>query len=298
MKSLAIIDAHHHLWDLSRVNYPWLGEADKTAFFGDYSALERNYLFSDYLADNQHQDVVKTVHLQADAAPSDALAETRWLTEVANRSGGLPHAIVAYADFSQPDVESVLEAHCAYDRVRGVRQILNFHESPRLSYTPSNYLEDETWRSNFPLLAKFGLSFDLQIYYQQMQRAAQLAAEHPDIQFILNHTGMPVERDVRGIEGWREGMMALAECPNVAVKISGLGMTDPRWTTKRIEPFVLETIAIFGVERCMFGSNFPVDGLFSSYDALFDAYRAIVSDFSAPEQSMLFQNNAERFYRI
>jgi predicted TIM-barrel fold metal-dependent hydrolase len=148
------------------------------------------------------------------------------------------------------------------------------------------------------LLSQFNLSFDMQLYYQQMEQAARLAMRYERTLIIVNHTGMPVERDKQGIEGWRTGMKALASCPNIVVKISGLGMTDPEWTTESIRPFVLEAIDIFGANRCMFASNFPVASLFSSYDRLFDAYGAIVNDFSAAEQSMLFHDNAERYYRI
>ena len=295
---MAIIDPHHHLWDLSRLNYPWLGAADKTTFFGDYSALAKSYLAVDYLANSDQQKLTASVHIQAEADPSDPVAETRWLSEVAEQSGTVPSAIVAYADFTRPDIAAILEAHCHFDRVRGIRQILNYHPDSGLSYTDENLLDNESWHSNFSLLKKFELSFDMQIYYQQMAQAAQLADTHPAIQIILNHTGMPVERDASGIEGWRQGMARLAQCPNVAVKISGLGMCDPRWSIGSIRPFVLDTIDRFGVERCMFASNFPVDRLFSSYEHLYDAYRTIISPFSSAQQHRLLHDNAAGFYRI
>ena len=295
---MPIIDPHHHLWDLCRLNYPWLDEADKTTFFGDYSALAKNYLAADYLADSARQELAASVHIQAEADPSDPVAETRWLSEVAEQSGTVPNAIVAYADFTRPDIETVLEKHCRFDRVRGIRQILNYHQDSGLSYTDENLLSNDSWLSKFPLLEKFKLSFDMQIYYQQMEQAAQLADAHPGIQIILNHTGMPVERDAAGLAGWRQGMTRLAQCPNVAVKISGLGMCDPRWSIDSIRPFILDTIDRFGVERCMFASNFPVDNLFSSYERLYGAYRTIISGFSATQQSRLLHDNAAGYYRI
>lgn len=300
---MAIIDPHHHLWDLSRLNYPWLLESDKTTFFGDYSALAKNYAPADFLADSGPQELVASVHIQAEVDPADPVAETRWLSELAQQSGSssrstIPSAIVAYADFTRPDIEAVLTAHCHFDQVRGVRQILNYHQNDKLTYTGENLLENKRWLGNFPLLDKFDLCFDMQIYYQQMPLAAQLAEQHPTIQIILNHTGMPVERDAEGLEGWREGMIRLAQCPNVAVKISGLGMCDPNWTVESIRPFVTGTIDYFGVERCMFASNFPVDGLFSSYLHLYNAYREITSDFSNAQKNQLFHDNAARYYQL
>jgi len=294
---MKIIDPHHHLWDRSKISYPWLEEEDKSAFFGSYAPLDRNYLVEDYLADTHKQSLEASVHLQAESDHQDPLAETRWLSKVAAEHG-LPTAIVAYADFSRDDIQAMLEQHCEFERVRGIRQILNYHDDPALTYTDTNLLEDEKWLANFGLLARYGWSFDLQIYYQQMKLAARLASRHDDIQFILNHTGMPVERSEEGLEGWWSGMRTLASCDNVAVKISGLGMTDPEWTTTRIQPFVLETIELFGIERCMFASNFPVDSLFSDYDTLYRAYRDITSDFSDGERSQLFRDNAARFYRL
>ena len=299
---MAIIDPHHHLWDLSRLSYPWLNEADKTTFFGDYSALAKNYHPADFVSDSNRQQLVGSVHIQAEADPLDPVAETRWLSDLAQQASdgqcAVPTAIVAFADFTRSDIDAVLASHCRFDRVRGIRQILNFHTDPTLTYTDANLLENTRWLENFSLLEKYRLSFDLQIYYQQMSQAAQLAERHPGIQIILNHTGMPVERGSAAIEGWREGMARLAQCPNVAVKISGLGMCDPAWNVETIRPFVIDTIDRFGVERCMFASNFPVDSLFSTYDRLYDAYRQITSGFSSVQKNRLFHDNAAHIYRL
>lgn len=295
-----VIDAHHHLWDLGELRYPWLEDAEGEAIFGDYSAIRRSYPLEEFLADCSKQGVVKSVHVQAEVDPRDPVTETRWLQAIADRpgSGGFPHAIVAFADLTRNDVEPVLAEHRASPNLRGIRQILNYHADPRLSYTERDLLEDEGFRRNFKLLRRYDLSFDLQLYYPQMDRAAELARENADLQIILNHTGMPVERDEAGLAGWRAGMRRLAECENVAVKISGLGMCDPAWTQESIRPFVLEVIDLFGVERSMFASNFPVDKIFSDYDRLFEAFKAITVDCSQDERGRLFCDNAARCYRI
>lgn len=295
-----MIDAHHHLWELGTLHYPWLADPGGRAFFGDIGPLRRDYPLAAYLEDCRGRGVEKSVHVQAEVDPRDPVAETRWLQAVAERpeSGGFPHAIVAFADLTRDDAERVLEAHRAAPNLRGIRQILNWHPDPRLSYTDRNLLEDADWWKRFALLGRYDLSFDLQLYPAQMVLGARLADEHPATTLILNHTGMPVERDAAGLATWRDGMRRLARCANVAVKISGLGMCDPAWSVASIRPFVLDTLEWFGTERCMFASNFPVDKLFGGYDRLFDAFESIVAGVSPAQRDALFHGNAARYYRL
>lgn len=266
--------------------------------WGDTRSLQRNYLVADLLADAAGLGLEKSVHVQANFDPENPVAETGWLEKVAN-ANGFPHAIVAFADFSSDEVQAQLEGHAAASpRVRGVRQVLNRHSDPSLNRAPKDYLADERWQANLGLLERYGWSFDAQVYWQQMAALAKLAARHPRIQFILDHAGMPVERDAAGLEGWRRGMQALAACPNVAVKLCGYGMVDNRWTEDSIRPFVLQPIEWFGPERCMFGSNFPVDRLMSGYARLWNAYRSVTADHSPGERDLLFRGTATRVYRL
>lgn len=295
-----IVDPHHHLWDHGRNLYPWLRGEMHDRGWGDTRPLQRNYLIPDLLADAARQGLQKSVHVQANFDPADPVGETVWLEEVAAdpASRGFPHGIVAFADFSAPTVQSVLEGHARYPRMRGVRQVLNRHADPKLNRAPKDYLADETWQANLGKLRRYGWSFDVQVYWQQMRSVAGLAQRYADVQFVLDHTGMPAERDVQGLEGWRSGMRQLAACPNVAVKLCGYGMIDIRWTTESIRPFVLQPIEWFGPQRCMFASNFPVERLMASYDRLWNAYREITSDFSEDERQQLFRSTAEKIYRI
>ena len=148
------------------------------------------------------------------------------------------------------------------------------------------------------MLARHGLSFDLQTPWWHLAEAAALARDFPDTQIILNHTGLPSDRSEQGLAGWREAMRVLAEQPNVACKISGLGQPGQPWTVASNGRVVLDTIEIFGVDRCMFASNFPVDSLVADFDTIFDGFKTIVAGFSAAEQAALFQGNAQRFYRL
>jgi predicted TIM-barrel fold metal-dependent hydrolase len=244
--------------------------------------------------------VLKVVHVDANHDPADPVEETRWLQHVADNEGhGMPNAIVAGADLSAENAQEILEAHAAFKNTRGIRQILNVHANPLYDYVSRHYMREPQWRKNFALLKTHSLSFDLQLYPSQMFEAAALAQEHPDTQFIVNHAGMFVDRaSVDGFRAWRDGMRALAACPNVAVKISGLAMFDHQWSVESFRPYVLETIDTFGCKRAMFASNFPVDRLFATYERLWNAYASIVKDLSDTEIDALFKSNAERIYRI
>ena len=286
-----IVDAHHHLWNLRRNRYPWLQtEPDPEAMIGDYSRIRRDYLVSDFVADCEPAGVVRSVHVQAEWDPGDPVGETRWLQQVADQHG-FPHGIVAAARLEDPGVDEMLEAHSAFDNMRGIRQMLDRGKGLHLIGEPD-------WERGLARLPAYGLSFDLQINPDQLLASAALAGRHPDLLFVLNHCGMPQERTTDGFELWRTGLRRLAEQPNVTAKVSGLGMFDHTWSVDSIRPYVEEMLGVFGVERCLFGSNFPVDRLYSSYPALVEAYRVLVDGLSAGEQRAFFYENAVRVYRL
>jgi|ETNmetMinimDraft_22_1059887.scaffolds.fasta_scaffold00144_13 predicted TIM-barrel fold metal-dependent hydrolase len=297
---MKIIDAHHHFWSVGSGNYDWLKIGDVEMLWGTPTDLPRDYFPETLKKDAGSWQLAKSVHVQCGFDPNNPSGETEWLQSLADREGtdGFPQAIVAYADFSSANIEEVLSQHCAYRNIRGIRQILNRHQNPRWNMAERDYLKDAHWRRNFGLLRKHDLSFDLQIYYQQADDAISLAQENSDTLFILNHAGMPADRDPADIAAWRAAMQRLAECPNMVAKISGLGMCDRTWTVESIRPFVTDMISAFGIERCLFGSNFPVDSLFSDYQTVWHAYDAITKDFSDDERALLYHDNAERYYRI
>ena len=295
-----IVDSHHHLWDLGLHHYPMLAGPMHDRGWGDWSALRRNYLPQDLLADAQGQQLVKSVHVQANIDAADPVKETSWLAALAAdpRCKGIPTAVVAYVNFSWPDVHDWLDRHAAYPQMRGIRQVLNRHDDPVLNRADRDYLEDEAWGRNIGILREYGWSFDVQVYYHQMPAVGALARRYPDLQFILDHAGMPAERSPQAIEGWRREMKRLAQSPNICVKLSGYGMMDLHWTVESLRPYVLQPIEWFGPERAMFGSNFPVDRLMATYDRLWSAYRDLIRDFSQDEQRALLRGTAERIYRI
>lgn len=292
-----MIDTHFHLWDLTENYYPWLTDKVQPRIIGEYAAIRRNYLVADFLADAAGSRVTKGVHIQAEHDPADPVRETRWLQQVADApaSQGFPHGIVAFANMSAANAAEVIEAHCEYRNVRGVRQLLMQH---RIDPTAADPLSSRLFRHNMRLLQRHGLSFDLQLLPTDMHFGATIAADNSDVRFALTHTGLPMQTTDAFLATWRSGMKALAVCPNVSVKISGFGFMDRQWTAASIRPLILEAIDIFGIDRCMFGSNFPVDGMTRSYLAYWAAFEAATKECSASDRKKLFSSNAELFYRI
>jgi predicted TIM-barrel fold metal-dependent hydrolase len=302
MEQDGIVDPHFHLWEPSRHPYPWLTDKPSPIrVAGDPAPIAGDYLVADYLAETAAQNVIKAVHVDAGWDYADPVAETRWLQAIADDpiSRGFPHGIVARASLDAPDAETVLAAHSRHPNLRGIRQIANWHPNLDKTYVQRHdLLSDPAFRRGFALLDRWGLSFDLQCYPSQFDQALRLADDFPATSIILNHAGMPVDRDPAALRLWRDGLRGLARRPNVTVKISGLGMLDWTWTTASIRPFVRDCLDAFGPDRAMFASNFPVDRLYSSCDRLYDAFHEIVSDLPAPERRALFRDNAIRVYRL
>lgn len=284
---LPAIDAHHHLWDLRANRYPWLQDEPPGAFrYGDTRALRKNYLPADFLADARPCGVTNSVHVEAEWDPADPIGETRWIHTIAERHG-LPDACVAQAWLDRDDADAVLAAQAAFALVRGVRH------KPK-----PGAMRTERWRRGYALLERHGLHFELQAPWSELYDAADLASAFPRTTLVLNHTGLPADRSEEGLAGWRAAMRALAECPNTLVKISGLGIKGKPWRVADQAGVVLDAIAIFGASRCMFASNFPVDGLVGSYATIMNGFREIVARLPQAEQRALFRDNAQRAYRI
>ena len=182
--------------------------------------------------------------------------------------------------------------------MRGVRQIVGREPEEDRVTGSGRLLEDEQWQRGLGLLSRLGLSFDLQLIPPQLPVVARILERHPDLAVALCHCGSPWDRSPEGLDAWRNGLRSLARLPNVHCKISGLGMFDHRWTTESIRPIVLDVLEIFGVERCMLGSNFPVDKLYGDYVNLWAAYASITATLTAAERRSLYAENARRFYRL
>lgn len=295
-----IIDAHHHLWDLTALHYPWLDDAIVEDFmFGDYSRLRRNYGPADYRKDASGFRIVATVHCEAEADRSDPLAETRWISAQHDRDG-CPDAIVAWADFGSADLAGMLDAHLAFPLVRGIRC------KPRLSAPQPGRVIDDTdgdfgnpvWRDGLALCQRRGLSWDLRVPWPYLEAAAQVSARCDAGPIILNHCGLPWDRSPDAMATWRRGMQALGRLPHVFVKLSELGLRDESWSLARNLPVLREVLDIFGPSRCLFASNFPVAGLRVDFGSWVGAVATALENFSADERADVFWRNARGVYRI
>lgn len=290
MTKKEFVDPHVHFYDMQHpelVYEHWQpGVPHPTLGWQIQKLAERNYLAEDYIAETRDANVVKAVHVQAAIGSKDPVKETEWLQEAAERTG-FPHGIVGYADLKDPDVESILAAHCEFPNMRGIRD-----------FSYGNYLAELDFHKGFALLEKYDLISCMGVKWPDMAKLRNLASKFPNIIIVIDHAGFPEERNEEYFVQWSLALSVAAEADNIYCKISGLGMGDHSWTVDSIRPYVLECIEAFGVERCFFASNWPVDWLWSSYNAVVDAYTTIVKDFTLNEQRALFSKNAETIHRI
>lgn len=294
MRDIPFIDAHVHLWRLDRLRYPWLTPPfTDDGPNGSVEPIARDYLPADYRAEAANWNLAGYVHVEAGAHPADAVAETRWLDLL---EGG-PDALVAFAALDDPDLGSLLDAHARSGKLRGVRHIVNWHVDPRRTYTPRDVTGDENWQRGFALLARRGLSFDLQCYPGQMPGLARLIERHPDVPVVIDHLGMPLPGKGERAE-WRAGLAALAALPNTAIKISGFGFHKRAWTAVDARPPILAAIDLFGPNRVMAASDFPTDRLFGSFDHTLSAYAEAIQDLTTVERSAVWGGNARTFYHL
>jgi predicted TIM-barrel fold metal-dependent hydrolase len=287
--AIPFIDTHFHLHTLMHptLRYAWLERDAIHPVLGPiYSIKPPQYGIEDYIAEIRFANVPKAVHVQAAVGTPDPVDETAWLQEMADRHG-YPQGIVAEVHLERPDAEAVIERHLAYRNVRGVRD-----------FGPGDYLVNPDWQRGFRLLGKHGLVSCVDTRPERAAKLAALARSAPDVTVCVDHCAFPQKRDEDYFRMWQDAMRTLAAVPSIHMKVSGLGMCDPRWTVESIRPYVLSSIEIFGPERIVFGTNWPVDRMFSSYSDLIDAYATIIAGFSRDEQTAMFSRNAETLFRI
>jgi predicted TIM-barrel fold metal-dependent hydrolase len=282
-------DTHVHFHDFSHpgLRWDWLTADAVDPELGNYDAIKaRRYIAEDFLAETRFRNVGHVVHVQAAIGSADPVAETQWLQESADRCG-VPHGIVAYTDLAAADCAETLAGHARFSNLRGIRD---------LRY--DGYLADEAWQQGFARLADYGLVFCDDPLVEHMAALAALAKRYPDITICIDHAGYPRERGTAYFRLWRAEMKRLADCENTVVKISGLGMGDHRWSPGSIRPWVLACIELWGTDRAFFGTNWPVDRLYSSYCDVIDAYGQVIEDFADAEIAALWSGTADRVFGL
>lgn len=302
---MELCDPHCHYWDLS---------ADSLS--GHKKPHRTNYYLEDYLRDMKLTGFVLKNAVFVEAISDDPAKEVNWVTSVVSNRAiegneDIGHKIVAYADLSAATEEvcSVLDAYRKNPLVTGIRQIVNHHPTvPRLTWPKVHceYLKNEAWRRNFPLLAKYNYSFDLQLNPHQIQDALPIIRENPEVVVIVDHLnsihlGQGEAEDLRNLQYWREGLAQLAKLPNVFMKLSMLPFVIPPKDgvfESQVKELVLETIGLFTTKRCMFASNYPVDKEQIGPKELYSQFCAFVENFTVDEKCDLFYNTARNVYKM
>ncbi len=291
-----IIDAHHHIW--RQTDLPWLLGPTQPRIFGPYDDIKRDYPIEEYLDDIKGSGIVKSVYVQANWAPNWFADEAAWVQETAERSGW-PHGIVAYCDMTQDDARRDLDRLAQYPLMRGIRQQLHWHENPlyRFAKTP-DLARDPNVQKNVARLADYGWVFDLQVFTGQMDSACDLVDACPAVTFVLQHAGMLEDLSDEGRAAWRKAMKQLAKRENAVTKLSAFGTFIHDNDPAHIEWMVGETVKIFGAERCLFGSNFPIEKLWTTYRKLTNAFLKAADGMSAARRKAIFHDTASRVYRL
>ena len=291
------VDAHHHLWQLDRFPYEWLAPRSAPRPFGDHGALKRDYLLADYLTDIAGTGITGSVFVEANAG-AHAAREIEWVEEIAAQSR-LPSVAVGHVDLRRADVALVLSEFQRSSRMRGVRMSLCWDERPQWRFIerPDVMLTDE-FRAGLAILTRQDLVFDALVMPGQLSQLAQLASGNPDQSIVIDHLGTPWFDTIRDQEAWQTGMRECARCMNVAVKISGLWTLDRKWRPEFIHGPVRFVLEAFGTDRCLWGSNLPVEKIMCPINEQIGNLDEVLADLSENEKNQVFRDTAMRVYRI
>lgn len=290
-----IIDTHVHFWDMATpdegMQWVWLEKDFLHPILGDIDGMKSvKYDINNVFAESRFADVSGFVHVQAAIGSDDPVKETAWLTRM-RADAPVPFTIVAHVDLGSDDALRQLDGHGQSPYFVGVR---DFASEPMLASGEINPVYEESLK----VLTQRGLAFDLDCEWMNMGAALELAHRHPELQIVLEHIGFPRSRDDAYFASWRDAITGLAAAENVTCKISGLGMTDPQFTAESLKRWVDSCVEAFWPQRCVLGSNWPVDRLYSSYDVIMDLYREYISHLSDAEQAMVLSENAARIFKL
>ena len=296
---IKIIDAHHHFWDLNTNYYPFLSdEIDENFFLGNYKSIRNNYLPFDYIKDSKNHNVIGTIHCEAEWDRNDQVGETKWLEKL-SKNNKFPNAIVGHAWFHKKNSEAIIAEQASFDLVKGIRsKPITKTSINSKEYIYEGSMQDFTWRNGLKLLQKYNLNYDLRIPSWHLEEAIEIVRLIPNTKVIINHAGFPWNRTDEGMNYWRKGVKLMSLEPNTFIKLSEFGVKGKAWNYSQNEKIIHELIDLFGPQRCMFASNFPVSKIKISFDHLYKSYKQIVKNFSDDEKKWLFSKTAMKVYDI
>jgi predicted TIM-barrel fold metal-dependent hydrolase len=297
--ALPIIDAHHHYWDPVANYHPWLRDEPMIPFrYGDYTSIRAPFMPEHYAAISNKFNVVATVTMEGEFDEGNLVAESAWMTRVA-KAHGAPAAHVARAILHRPDAHEVIAGHAQFPIVRAIRHKPVSADAPdRTEPATPGSMSDPDWQRGYAALAKHGLHFELQAPWWHVDELIDLVARFPDTPVVINHCFMPVDRSPEALIAWRQAIHRAAQAPGITIKISGIGISGKAWVLEDQRPIIDGCIEAFGPDRCLFASNFPVDGLVGSFSDIYSGFLAATADFPLADRTAMFHDNAIRVYRL
>ncbi len=279
---MAVIDAHHHLWERQRFSYPWLRTVP---------ALDRDCRLPEYETAARAAGVTQSVFVQADALPEHGLQEARWALSLA-ADGGPIAGVIAWAPIELPELPQYLEHLGQAPGLKGIRRLIQSEPDPGFCARPE-------FVAGVQRLGPLGLSFDVCVYHHQLPAVIELARAVPDVLVILDHLGKPAIRD-GGLDPWRQHLRELGQMPHVTAKVSGLATEADwrRWRAADLRPYFDAAVEAFGFDRLMFGSDWPVSTLAVGYQQWVDTVGELLAGTASDDRERLFAATARRVYRL
>lgn len=282
MTASELIDTHLHLIDQSALSYPWLSSVE---------ALNRDFLYEEYAQQALRVGITRALHMEVDVAASDIESETTNVAKLSAREGSLIAGAISSCRPEDEGFAAFLERQLANPLVKGFRRVLHV--------MPDELSAQPLFRENLKKLGGTGLSFDLCVLPKQIEKAIALADLAPDVQFILDHCGVP---DIKGdaFKPWQAGITEVAKRANVTAKISGVvAYADAQtWNVATLAPYVNHIIASFGFDRLVWGSDWPVCTLGGGLATWVSATHALIAGCSDNERAKLFSQNAQRIWKL
>jgi predicted TIM-barrel fold metal-dependent hydrolase len=291
------VDAHHHIW--RQADLPWLSGPMRPRIFGPYEPIRRDYLGNEYGHEVGVAGFSASVYIQANWPLDRSVNEVRWVHQQHEESGW-PSAIVGSADLFSEEASEVFAAqNQATPLMRGTRLQLHWHQNEQYRFASApDRMHDRMLRRNIGLLADLGWVFELQVFSSQMNDAARFVADFPETTFILVHAGMLESTDEAHVTPWRQGLESLAARPNVVCKLSGQGTFLHRVDADLIKLVTATAIELFGSRRCVFGTNLPVEKIWTDPAVLLGTWFSVLSTYPQEVRQDVLANTARRVYRL
>lgn len=275
---MTIIDTHQHFWKYDPVNYSWIND--------EMQVIRKDFLPGDLAVIVNEEKLHGTIAVQADQTES----ETDWLLQLAAKNDFIK-GVVGWVDLRSSNIEERLQHYQQFSKLKGFRHVLQ-GEDP-------SFMLQESFLNGISKLNEYGFAYDILIFPQHLEAALQLVKQFPEQRFVIDHVAKPTIKDGK-IDEWKKGMQQLAQHSNVYCKISGM-VTEAdwkNWTAEQLKPYIDVVVESFGIDRIMYGSDWPVCLVASSYKRWLQTVKEYFSAYSVEDQEKIFSDNAIQFYNL